>query len=153
MNYSLIELPKDKQIKLSDVLENGYCPMKKSRCLLESDSRPLSTPRKMFHRFYNTGFTTLIFKSKQHYENCKEYYDLFLNGLSAEEIDDNVKHSGDVVTFDGVRYLTQTELEKLQTVTPGYTSILSRNDAACLLGDGWTVDIISHIFKHTKEVK
>lgn len=48
------------------------------------------------------------------------------------------------------RILSQTELEKLQTVPVGYTSILNRNDAACLLGDGWTVDVICHIFKNIK---
>ena len=46
------------------------------------------------------------------------------------------------------RILSQTELEKLQTIPLGYTSILSRNDAACLIGDGWTVDVIAHIFKN-----
>lgn len=49
------------------------------------------------------------------------------------------------------RILNQTELERLQTVPDGYTSILSRNEAACLLGDGWTVDVIAHIFKNIKQ--
>jgi len=48
------------------------------------------------------------------------------------------------------RVLSQTELEKLQTIPIGYTSILSRNDAACLIGDGWTVDVISWIFSFIK---
>jgi len=49
--------------------------------------------------------------------------------------------------FDGdLRYFTQKELERLQIVPEGYTSILNRNEAACLLGDGWTVDVIAHIF-------
>lgn len=48
------------------------------------------------------------------------------------------------------RILNQIELERLQTVPDGYTSILSRNNAACLLGDGWTVDVIAHIFKNLK---
>ena len=46
------------------------------------------------------------------------------------------------------RILNQTELERLQNVPEGYTSILSRNEAASLLGDGWTVDVIAHIFKN-----
>jgi len=46
------------------------------------------------------------------------------------------------------RILNQTELERLQTVPEGYTKLLNRNDAACLLGDGWTVDVITHIFKN-----
>ena len=48
------------------------------------------------------------------------------------------------------RILNQTELERLQTVPEGYTRSLSRNEAACLLGDGWTVDVIAHIFKNIK---
>ena len=46
------------------------------------------------------------------------------------------------------RILNQTELERLQTVPEGYTKTLTRNEAACLLGDGWTVDVIAHIFKN-----
>lgn len=48
---------------------------------------------------------------------------------------------------ENIRYLTQTELERLQTVPVGYTQILKRNQAADLLGDGWTIDVIAHIFK------
>ena len=49
--------------------------------------------------------------------------------------------------IDGdIRKLNQNEMERLQTVPNRYTRILKRNDAACLLGDGWTVDVIAHIF-------
>ena len=34
----------DRNIKLQDVLESGWTDREKARCLLESDSRPLSTP-------------------------------------------------------------------------------------------------------------
>jgi len=49
-----------------------------------------------------------------------------------------------------VRTLTQTELERLQGFPDGYTSILSRNKAASLLGDGWTLPMIEHFFKYLK---
>ena len=49
-----------------------------------------------------------------------------------------------------IRYFTQTELERLQGFPDGYTSILTRNQAACLLGDGWTLPIIEHIFSFIK---
>ena len=55
--------PDDKGIRVEDILEDGYCPLPKSRCLLVSDSRPLTTPVKMYHRS-TLGFTTLIFKDK-----------------------------------------------------------------------------------------
>ena len=50
------------------------------------------------------------------------------------------------------RILNQTELERLQTVPEGYTKILTRNEAACLLGDGWTVDVVAHIFRNIKKI-
>lgn len=137
----IIGQPKDKKINLSDVIDEGYTPMKKARCLLESDSRPLTTPVKMFHRFYSTGFTTLVFKDENHYRECVRHYEKNYKGLSTD------KFIKDNSVYEGVRYLNQIELEQCQTVPLGYTSILSRNDAACLLGDGWTVDVIAHIFK------
>lgn len=47
-----------------------------------------------------------------------------------------------------LRYLTQRELELCQTVPLGYTNILNINQANDVLGNGWTVDIIRHIFKN-----
>ena len=47
---------------------------------------------------------------------------------------------------DSIRYLNQTELERCQTVPEGYTKCLTRNEAADVLGDAFTVDVISHIF-------
>ena len=46
------------------------------------------------------------------------------------------------------RKLTIEECEKLQGVPIGYTSCVKKNDAGELLGNGWTVDVIAHIFKN-----
>jgi DNA (cytosine-5)-methyltransferase 3A len=52
---------------------------------------------------------------------------------------------------DGVyRYLSQTEIEKLQTLPLGYTKSLSYDDAYDCIGDGWTVDIIAHILGYAQ---
>jgi DNA (cytosine-5)-methyltransferase 3A len=45
-------------------------------------------------------------------------------------------------------YLSQTELEKLQTLPIGYTSVLNYDEAYDCIGDGWTVDVIAHILKN-----
>ncbi|HIT90592.1 MAG TPA: DNA cytosine methyltransferase, partial [Candidatus Merdenecus merdavium] len=42
---------------------------------------------------------------------------------------------------ESVRYMNQTELERCQTVPEGYTRCLTRNQAADVLGDGWTIDV------------
>ena len=144
-NIEINEKIQVRDIKLQDVLEDGYTNRDKARCLVVADSRPNSTPIKMFHRYYSTGFTTLIFKDEEHYRACVEEYEKLTGGkrkIVATELDG---YTGNV--FDGVRYMNQTELERCQTVPEGYTKCLTRNEASNVLGDGWTVDVIAHIFK------
>jgi DNA (cytosine-5)-methyltransferase 3A len=54
-------------------------------------------------------------------------------------------------TEESCRYMTQTELERCMTIPDGYTKIVSRNQAAHHLGNGWTVEVIKHIFKNMEE--
>lgn len=44
------------------------------------------------------------------------------------------------------RKLTANECERLQTVPLNYTDNVSTNQRYTMLGNGWTVDVISHIF-------
>jgi hypothetical protein len=44
------------------------------------------------------------------------------------------------------RVMTTREMEMLQTVPRGYVGNIGSNKAAKVLGNGWTVDVISHIF-------
>ena len=46
------------------------------------------------------------------------------------------------------RKLTPLECERLQTVPDGYTVGVSNSQRYKMLGNGWTVDVISHIFKN-----
>lgn len=119
-------LPKDKGVKLGDIIDNGYVDREKGLCLLESYSRPLKNPVKIARRYFLYGFWQVVFKDEYTYNKLKENYEL------AEEGD--------------VRYMTHREMERAQTIPMDYTSMVSRNDAACVLGDGWTVDVIAHIF-------
>lgn len=132
--------PIEKEISLQSILENGYTDRNKARCLLVSDCRPITSPIKMFHRYYSIGFITLIFKDRQHYLDCCQYYNDNYKGMAAKDIP-----VGETDIFNGIRYLNQNELERCQTVPQGYTKCLTRNEAANVLGDGWTVDVIAHI--------
>ena len=64
---------------------------------------------------------------------------------------DRSPNSGLIQFDDFCRYLTREELEKGQTVPIGYTSSVSYNQAQDLLGDGWTVEVIAHIFNYMNE--
>ncbi len=48
----------------------------------------------------------------------------------------------------GIRRLTPVECERLQCVPDNYTNYVSDTKRYEMLGNGWTVDIISHIFSH-----
>jgi site-specific DNA-cytosine methylase len=45
------------------------------------------------------------------------------------------------------RYITPLECERLQTVPDNYTASVSNSQRYKMLGNGWTVDVIAHIFK------
>jgi len=115
-----ISQPKDKRIKLKDVIESGYVKTEKHTCL-NTASGTTGTQRWMIKRNNNTGMLTLIYETSDFNE------------------------------LNGVRTVTQLEMEKLQTVPPGYTKILNKQKAGNLLGDGWTVDVIAHIFSFLPE--
>lgn len=57
-----------------------------------------------------------------------------------------------VFSDDGLTYrkLTPVECERLQTVPEGYTEGVSNTQRYKMLGNGWTVDVISHILKNIK---
>ena len=48
----------------------------------------------------------------------------------------------------GYRNITRNEGELLQNVPIGYTNVVSEAKAKKMLGNGWTVDVIAHIFKN-----
>lgn len=148
-NIPGIKQPEENAPNLNEILTEGWSDREKARCILESDSRPVTTPIKMFHRYYSTGFNTLIFKDQEHHTKCKIHYEDNFKGLSAKQIDEKILNDNiDLSVYVGVRFMNQSELEKCQTVPKGYTNVLTRHEAAGLLGDGWTVDVIAHMFSH-----
>ena len=138
-----ITQPTDKGILMSSVVE-GYYPGDKSRALMARNGTAWNgmKPIKMFHRFYAKGFGNVIFKSEQHYLDCKADYDSKYDGV-ASHID--VATASNV--YEGLRVVNRRECERLQTIPEGYTDCVKESQAINLLGDGWTVDVIAHIFK------
>lgn len=130
-NIPMDGLPKDKGINFQSLIDYGYTERDKCLCLLESYSRPMKTPSKIARRYFKYGFWQVIFRDEETYNILKDDFEL--------------------ATTDDVRYMNKNEMERVQTVPVGYTELLSRNDAACLLGDGWTVDVIAHIFEGLKK--
>ena len=51
----------------------------------------------------------------------------------------------------GIRRLTPLECKRLQTVPDDYKMNVSDTQAYKMLGNGWTVDVVAHIFKELKD--
>lgn len=64
----------------------------------------------------------------------------------------NQSHSGMILISDGkkYRYLTNNEAEMAMTIPIDYTAGIPDRERAKCLGNGWTVDVIAHIFGFLK---
>lgn len=62
----------------------------------------------------------------------------------------NQSHSGMILVSDGnkYRYLTNNEAELAMTLPVDYTAGITDRERARCLGNGWTVDVIAHIFTY-----
>jgi site-specific DNA-cytosine methylase len=129
-NIPNIEIPKDKNIQLKDILLDRS----DSRFILDvpTEARLNYIKRRSSLGWLKKGWCTIETKKAEcitavSHKNLKEYvYE-----------DDN-----------GLRFLTCIELERLQTVPDDYTLGVSKSQRIKMLGNGWTVDVIYHIFKN-----
>lgn len=62
-------------------------------------------------------------------------------------LDTTAASNAKVLDGDTVRRMTRLECERLQTLPDGYTNATDENKAKRAIGNGWTVDVIAHIFK------
>ncbi len=75
-----------------------------------------------------------------------------LNGKTPTLSTSSWEHNNHLVNTDkSIRKLTVTECERLQTVPDGYTCGVSNTQRYKMLGNGWTVDVVKHIFEGLKE--
>ena len=84
------------------------------------------------------------FRIKKTFKNCLNISLKILNGNkpSAKIFDNYIGND-----FDKARYLWKEERARLQTVPEKYVQCMSEKEAADLLGDGWNIETIKHIFK------
>jgi DNA (cytosine-5)-methyltransferase 3A len=55
-----------------------------------------------------------------------------------------------IINTSRIRRLTPIECERLQTVKDNYTNHVSDSQRYKMLGNGWTIDVIAHIFNYLK---
>ena len=133
-NIPGVEVPEDKGIKLKDILEDDNLV----------DKQHLMTPKAMI---YMDGLRN----GKQRWD----YHKNPLDGKAACIVASFYKLSGlGVLDYRTLgkpcRRLTPVECERLQTVPDNYTESASRTQRYKMIGNGWTVDVIAHIFSYMK---
>ena len=82
---------------------------------------------------------------KQPYQQNRVYS---ADGITPALCSAHAGHAPAVLTPDAVlRRLTPTECSRLQTIPDWYEWVCSDSQAYRMLGNGWTVDVIKHIFQ------
>jgi site-specific DNA-cytosine methylase len=130
--------PEDKGIVLSDILENGVTDRDKSFCI-DSNYWKGGTLEQYFEKHRRQ----LIFQLAR--GNNQGGFKA-LNGKTPTLSACSWHHNNFLATVDGFRKLTPLECERLQTVPDLYTAHVSDTQRYRMLGNGWTVDVIAHIF-------
>jgi len=120
-----IPQPKDRGIMFKDILTDGYVERLKSKTLLECSENAF-------------GHKDRFSEVAQEYIKGREKF-----GASLVYINNN--------ELNGlVRMVNKVEMCRLQGFPDDYCDILSTKKAGSLLGDGWTLPIIEHIFSFIK---
>lgn len=87
-------------------------------------------------------------QGRTHYGACNNITDKDTIGCLTTN-QDRCPNSGLIKYGDFCRYLSREEMELAQTLPPGYTAAASYKQAGKMLGNGWTVDVVAHIFRHS----
>lgn len=72
-----------------------------------------------------------------------------INGISPA-LQAQLPNGSTMINTSRIRRLTPIECERLQTVADNYTNHVSDSQRYKMLGNGWTVDVIAHIFNYMK---
>lgn len=126
-NIPNVAQPTDKNILLNDILETPYdyykvrATVQKNAEYSDNKSVTLTSAMGM------GGGNVPMLINQEFYEKHKNKY---IDGTDRK----------------GIRLLTPIECERLQTLPDNYTSTACKTQRYKMLGNGWTVDVITHIF-------
>lgn len=134
-NIPNVTQPHDKDISFQDIAgDNWFCGSMRGRRI-----NPLTNTRDDYNK---------DIKIKQYIECRKDNKTNCLTTVCKDNVAVRKRLPRQSVSNIEYRWLTPEEYEQLQTVPVGYTSIVSDSRRRTLLGNGWTVDVIVHIFKN-----
>lgn len=143
-NIPNVTVPEDRGILLQDIVEGEgvYVDTEKSNAIIASIGR--TTPREYFAK--HQGQMVFVDREKSHCLDANYY-----KGSNWTQYLSKSRRQLVIQYIDGeylVRKLTPLECERLQTIPDNYTEGVSNTQRYKMIGNGWTIDVISHIFSH-----
>lgn len=133
------EAPEDKGLLLEDIIQDGAVDRNKSYCI---DANYFKGGN--IKSYFEKGRRQLIFFVGRG-KNPAGFR--ALDGKTTTLSKSSWQHNNFLAEASGYRKLTPVECERLQTVPDNYTNHVSNTQRYKMLGNGWTVDVIAHIFK------
>ena len=137
-NIPMNGLPEDKGILLKDILEEDTEEFYRAGAYLQEKRRASDKNPDMLNPDYRSQANTIHDVESKSGTVCAGTHGYAI-GYVPE------------IRCGAWRKLTVTECERLQTVPDGYTCGVSNTQRYKMLGNGWTVDVIKHIFEGLKE--
>ena len=123
-----------KEIKLNDILIDGYSNRDKSHCIDANYGRGTNLRRYLYR-----GSRQVIFTDK-------EFMKKLLENKPSIEAYNTIGNENK----DKWRKLLAIECERIQTIPDNYTEGVPDFWRYHMIGNGWTVDVLAHIFKGLK---
>ena len=148
--------PKNKEIYLADIIENGIVDRNKSYCIDANYAKGGN-----LNQYFKKSRRQLVFcgamRGRYIVAGKRQDGKMKTKGLTKQRIEirydgktntiTTVQKDNYAVFINGFRKLSPIECERLQTVPDNYTNHVSNSQRYKMLGNGWTVDVIAHIFK------
>lgn len=155
-NIPNISQPVDRGIYLEDVLESGSVNRDKSYCITANEHKGSNLETYLTKSKRQLVFETIRIGDIGSKSQGSRVYSV--KGKSVTLSANGGGHGAKTGLYkidlpDGdyvIRKLTPTECELLQTFPVDYTEGISNTQRYKCIGNSWTVDIISHILKHSK---
>lgn len=167
-NIEGVTQPQDKGMLLKGILSNGYAYRhdKRSDKKYLDETKSNAIDANYFKGVDNHGQRTQVYLSPTQILSAKKSHGAKTwektgNKMGAVQFPTSTdrksktlvsrnRSTNHIEEGDGIRMLTHIECERLQTLPDNYTEGVSNTQRYKMIGNGWTVDVITHIFSFLK---
>lgn len=135
-NIPNVNVPIDRNILLKDIIESGNVDRDKSLCVTRRYAGFGGSQSYLCRRYFGKSMGQAVFEK------------------NIEDIKRKWKENPYFVSNENnVRQMTVKECERLQTLPDNYTNVdeVTKQQRYEAIGNGWTVDVIAHIFRNIKQ--